>query len=79
MNISRPANDLLNRRGFLAHTGSGLGGIALTSLLASDQLLAETSGKKTPIRPDIDPANPYAARPPHFQAKAKASKICLPP
>ena len=71
MNISRPANDLLNRRGFLAHTGSGLGGIALASLLAEDQLLAESATGSGPIRPEIDPANPYAARQPHFAAKAK--------
>ena len=71
MNISRPAIDLLNRRGFLAHTGSGLGGIALASLLADDKLLAADASAKGPLRPDIDAANPYAARPPHFEAKAK--------
>ena len=70
MNISRPANDLLNRRGFLAHTGSGLGGIALASLLARDKLLAAEKGAG-PLRPEINPANPYAARPPHFPAQAK--------
>jgi len=71
MNISRPANDLLNRRGFLAHTGSGLGGIALAALLSEDGLLAAEGAKKTPLRPDIDPAHPYAARPAHFEARAK--------
>lgn len=71
MNISRPASDLLNRRGFLAHTGSGLGGIALASLLADDQLLAEAPSSGGPLRPKIDPANPYAARPAHFAPQAK--------
>ena len=70
MTISLPTRDLLNRRGFLAHTGSGLGGIALASLLADDGLLA-ADREKTPLRPKIDAANPYAAREPHFAAKAK--------
>jgi hypothetical protein len=46
----------------------GLSGIALASLLQSDGLLAED---KSPLRPRIDPALPFAAREPHFPAKAK--------
>lgn len=67
----------LNRRGFLGNFSTGLGGIALASLLAQDQLLAEDSpervvpGGKSPIRPTIDPASPYAPRAAHFPAKAK--------
>jgi hypothetical protein len=58
---------LLDRRRFFAQTATGLSGIALTSLLRQDRLLADNS----PIRPQIDSAQPYAPRPPHFAAKAK--------
>lgn len=37
----------MNRRDFLFHSGGGLGGIALASLLASDQLLAQGPQKRT--------------------------------
>lgn len=47
-----------------------LGAIALSQLLAKDNLLASTSGVG-PIRPDIDDENPYAARNPHFEMPAK--------
>jgi hypothetical protein len=56
---------LLDRRGFLRDTGSGLGGIALASLLGP------AAGAAEPIRPVIDPARPLAPRPPHFQPRAK--------
>ncbi|MDX1927078.1 MAG: DUF1501 domain-containing protein [Pirellulaceae bacterium] len=46
----------------------GLSSIALASLLQSDGLLAED---KSPLRPRINPALPFAAREPHFPAKAK--------
>jgi hypothetical protein len=69
MNVSRPGLDLLSRRGFLSHTGSGLGSVALASLLASDGLLADEN--LGPIRPEIDSAKPYAARKAHFPGKAK--------
>lgn len=59
-------NHLLSRRTFLNQSVSGLGSIALTSLLAQKGLLAND-----PIRPLIDPARPYAPRPPHFAPKAK--------
>lgn len=61
---------LLNRRGFLAHTGTGLGAIALTSLLQGHGYLG-ASEAKAPWRPNVDPARPYAARPPHFAPRAK--------
>ncbi|MEW4564460.1 DUF1501 domain-containing protein [Bremerella sp. JC770] len=57
---------LLNRRSFLENTVSGLGSIALTTLLAQEQLLAAT-----PIRPDINPGQPFAPRTPHGTAAAK--------
>ena len=51
----------------MQQTSQGLGGIALTSLLAREGLLADESS----IRPKIDPAKPFAAREAHFKAKAK--------
>src|SRR5690606_15508295 len=65
-----PARDLLNRRGFLAHAGSGLGSIALAHLLSSQGLLAGVECGRA-IRPAIDPARPHGAPPPHFEPKAK--------
>src|SRR6266567_316686 len=50
----------MNRRDFLWRSGGGLGGIALSHLLARDELLAETEGM-----------NPAARRGPHHPAKAK--------
>src|SRR5271157_4354510 len=58
----------LARRDFLGHLGSGLGGIALCSLLAEQGLTAE---ERRPIRPTISPTAPLAGRPAHFTAKAK--------
>ncbi|MCE9611839.1 MAG: DUF1501 domain-containing protein [Chthoniobacter sp.] len=55
----------LSRRGFLAHTATGLGGIALAHLLGRGHTLG------APIRPEINPANPNATRPAHFPPRAK--------
>ncbi|QDT04741.1 hypothetical protein K227x_31360 [Rubripirellula lacrimiformis] len=52
-----------DRRGFLSNAATALGSIALLDLLSSDRLLAD--------QPTIDPARPFAARQPHFPAKAK--------
>jgi hypothetical protein len=57
----------LNRRNFLAHTATGLGGIALAHLLGQER--AHAAG--APIRPQINPANPNAPRPTHFPPRAK--------
>jgi hypothetical protein len=65
-NLSHAGRRLLDRRGFLAHAGTGLAGVALTSLLAEQRLLAADSS--TPI---IRPEAPLAPRPSHFPAKAK--------
>jgi Protein of unknown function (DUF1501) len=67
---------LLDRRQFLSHTGTALGGIALSYLLSRQGLLGagEThrgASSKTPIRPLIDPANPNAPRLSHFPARAR--------
>ena len=59
---------MLSRRDFLRWGGTGLGGIALATLLGEQGLLAAENG---PLRPLIDPAHPYAPRPPHFSPKAK--------
>jgi hypothetical protein len=71
--ISRPGLELLNRRAFLQHTGTGLGGIALAQLLANERLLGAEAADEdvSPIRPAIDPARPHAPRKPHFAPKAK--------
>ena len=67
LHLSNAGRQLLSRRDFLQWSGTGLGGIGLASLLAEQGLLANES----PIRPQIDPAKPYAARPAHFEPKAK--------
>ena len=61
--------ELVDRRRFLAHAAGGLGGIALTSLLAEQGLLA--SEKQSAIRPVVDPKNPNAPRKPHFVPRAR--------
>ena len=53
-----------DRRQFLSNGATALGSIALANLLGLDGLLAAQG-------PVIDPARPYAARHPHFPAKAK--------
>ena len=55
---------LLGRRRFLVTSGMGLGGIALGQLLGA-------RAAKPPIRPDIVPARPYAARRTHARPKAQ--------
>ena len=63
-------NPLLNRRQFLSNTGQGLGGIALTSLLAQEGALAN----ENPIRPKIDPTKPFA---PGADISGKAKKVLV--
>ena len=51
-----------------------MGAIGLAHLLAQDKLLAAdeiTVGGKTPIRPKIDPDNPYLPRASHYHAEAQ--------
>ncbi len=72
--LSPNGRRLLDRRSFLGTAGLSTAGLALTSLLDGDGLLAkdtEAFSGKTPIRPDIDPNNPYAPRKPHFDTPAK--------
>ncbi|MCC9658242.1 DUF1501 domain-containing protein [Rhodopirellula halodulae] len=73
-NLSPQGCRLLDRRYFLGTAGLSTAGLALASLLDADGLLASnvgTAGSKTPIRPEIDPNNPYLPRPQHFDAPAK--------
>ena len=68
---------MLNRRSFLDHSATGLCHIALSAMLAEQGLLkadqnpAISISGKSPIRPDILPGRPFAARQPHFAARAK--------
>lgn len=66
--LSHAGRQLLSRRDFLRWGGTGLGGIALATLLAEQRLMA---ADRSPIRPIFDPSRPYAPRAPHFPAKAK--------
>src|SRR5215218_4549193 len=65
--LSIAGRDLLSRRGFLAHSATGLGSIALASLLRRQNLLAAAA----PVRPVIMPDAPLAARPSHFAPRSK--------
>ena len=60
----------LDRRGFLSNIVTSAGGIALAQLLAREGLFAAEE-KPQPIRPRIDAARPFAARQPHFPARAE--------
>ena len=66
--LSHAGRRLLNRRDFLAYGGTGLGGIALTALLAEQRLLA---ADKSPLRPAWSPQHPASPRPAHFTPKAR--------
>jgi hypothetical protein len=72
--LSPQGRRLLDRRNFLRNAGLSIGGIALASLLDTDGLLADqarTVSGEAPIRPTIDPSNPYASRNAHFEMPAK--------
>ena len=60
MNLLSPSgHPLLDRRHFLAHTVSGLAGIAMLDLLGRHNKLRRRPGTgRAPIRPRIDPAHP---------------------
>ena len=70
--LSAAGASLLDRRGFLRHTATAAGGMALLDLLCRDGLAGDGAiADSGPILPVIDPSDPYAPRPPHFPAKAK--------
>jgi hypothetical protein len=58
----------LDRRTFLHDLSSGLGGIALLTLLAEQN---SRGADRPPLRPAIRPETPLGARPPHFAPRAK--------
>jgi Protein of unknown function (DUF1501) len=81
-NLSWAGRDLLNRRQFFGNAGTGLGAIALAGLLKNEGLLAQQNSTgsqhveidgadQSPIDPVIDSSQPFAARAPHFAAKAE--------
>ena len=64
--LSLHGRRLLDRRSFIGTAGLSAAGLALANMLNADGLLAKEAPKTVsgtaPIRPDIDPNNPYAAR-----------------
>ena len=54
--ITRQADDgiPLDRRGFLWHTGSGFGALALAHMLGSETVHADDAPKHPPARPDLN-------------------------
>ena len=73
--ISLKGRSLLDRRGFMRHTGMALGALGLADLLQKERVSAAADpaafSGKAPIRPSVDPNNPYAPRAPHFEVPAK--------
>src|SRR5688500_5626 len=65
--LTHAGRGYLCRRGFLASTGTALGAIAISQLLADQKVL----GDEQSITPEIDPGHPHAARKPHLLPKAK--------
>src|SRR5918999_1231593 len=65
----KPTKNFWNRRDFLFQSSGGIAGLALTSLLNQQDLLAvEPAGcNGQPLG-----SNPYAAKAPHFAPRAKA-------
>ncbi|MBP6601236.1 MAG: DUF1501 domain-containing protein [Verrucomicrobiales bacterium] len=68
--ITLHGRKLLNRRGFMKDTAFTLGGLGLAQLLSAAEDTASFSGK-IPVRPDINPEDPYLPRAGHFQTAAK--------
>ena len=71
LSLSLQGSRLLHRRDWLHRMSAGLGGFGLLHLLAQDSLLSAAGGDATAVRPQIDPARPYAARPPHYPPRAQ--------
>ncbi len=72
--LSLHGRHLLDRRGFLGTAGLSTTGLALAGLLDSEGLLsgnATAADDAGPIRPKIDPNNPYAPRRAHYDMPAK--------
>ncbi len=65
------SHPFLNRRRFMSDLGGGLGSIALAHLLGRQGLLGANLSGKEPLRPVIEPGQPYAPRWSHFAPRAK--------
>ena len=72
---SRPLSpaglSLLDRRRFLSHMAGGMGGIALSYLLANEGLLASPDQRPAHGSQPVGVGNPLAPKKPHFTASAK--------
>ncbi|MBT3667169.1 MAG: DUF1501 domain-containing protein [Opitutae bacterium] len=81
--ISSIGRSLLNRRGFMKNTGFSLGALGVSQLLSNDGLFGSADptnfSGKAPIRPGIDPDNPYSPRDAHFKGAAKQVLIIFCP
>ncbi len=60
---------MFTRRDLLGSMGSGLSSMALASLLKAEGI--RDAGSRRDPSPDIDPTQPHAPRPPHFQPRAR--------
>lgn len=72
--LSPIGRSLLGRRDFMRTTGMTMGGMALAKMLSLDGLLAaetKTVSGKEPIRPVINPDEPYAPREAHTAPAAE--------
>jgi len=72
--LSQHGRFLLDRRSFLHTAGLSTAALALAGMLDADGLLAEeprTVSGEPPIRPEVDPNKPYAARKPQFEVPAQ--------
>ena len=81
--ISSIGRSLLNRRGFMKNAGFSTGALGLTQLLSKDGLFGSDDPTnftgKSPIRPNLDPDNPYTPRDPHFETEANQVLIIFCP
>ncbi len=81
--ISSIGRSLLNRRGFMKNAGFSTGALGLAQLLSKDGLFGSDDPTsftgKSPIRPNLDPDNPYTTRDPHFETEAKQVLIIFCP
>lgn len=73
--ITPVGRSLLDRRQFMNQAAFSFGGIGLAQLLSSQGLLGKEDTTnftgKLPIRPQIDPDDPYSPRTSHFNTPAK--------
>ncbi len=70
-NISLHGRGLLDRRNFMRNTAFSMGGLGLAQLLAAESEKPSDFSGKSPIRPTIDPDNPYLPRKGHMHSAAK--------